>query len=433
MDKRVTIIGGGLAGSELAFQLAESGIKVVLYEMRPKKMTEAHETGFLGELLCSNSLKAESLDTASGLLKAEMEMLNSLIIKVAKKNRVPAGNALAVDREKFAREITNILENHENIKVIREEVKSLPKDRPLVIASGPLTSQSLSKELKNLFGGELYFYDAISPIVDAESIDYSKCFFKSRYNKGESDYLNCPMTEEEFDRFYDALMKAEKVEFRDFEKGAVFEGCMPIEELAARGKQTLLFGPMRPVGLEHPETGEKYYAVVQLRKEDVEGRAYNIVGFQTKMKIGAQKEVFRLIPGLENAEFLRYGSIHRNTYVRACDYLDVFFRYKNDLLFFAGQITGVEGYIESAATSLIIAKYLVNYFNGKKINPFPETTALGALSRYVSTSKKDYVPSNFHFGMLPSLDKKIRDKKKKKLEMSNRALKDLKEYLESEA
>ncbi|MGA1861316.1 methylenetetrahydrofolate--tRNA-(uracil(54)-C(5))-methyltransferase (FADH(2)-oxidizing) TrmFO [Deferribacter thermophilus] len=433
MDKRVTIIGGGLAGSELAFQLAESGIKVVLYEMRPKKMTEAHETGFLGELLCSNSLKAESLDTASGLLKAEMEMLNSLIIKVAKKNRVPAGNALAVDREKFAREITNILENHENIKVIREEVKSLPKDRPLVVASGPLTSQSLSKELKNLFGGELYFYDAISPIVDAESIDYSKCFFKSRYNKGESDYLNCPMTEEEFDRFYDALMKAEKVEFRDFEKGAVFEGCMPIEELAARGKQTLLFGPMRPVGLEHPETGEKYYAVVQLRKEDVEGRAYNIVGFQTKMKIGAQKEVFRLIPGLENAEFLRYGSIHRNTYVRACDYLDAFFRYKNDLLFFAGQITGVEGYIESAATSLIIAKFLVNYFNGKNIKPFPETTALGALSRYVSTNKKDYVPSNFHFGMLPSLDKKIRDKKKKKLEMSNRALKDLKEYLESEA
>ncbi|BAI81257.1 glucose inhibited division protein A [Deferribacter desulfuricans SSM1] len=433
MDKIVTIIGGGLAGSELAFQLAESGIKVVLYEMRPKKMTEAHETGFLGELLCSNSLKAESLDTASGLLKAEMEMLNSLIIKVAKKNRVPAGNALAVDREKFAKEITEILENHENIKVIREEVKSIPKDRPLVVASGPLTSHNLSKELKNLFGGELYFYDAISPIVDAESIDYSKCFFKSRYNKGESDYLNCPLTEEEFDRFYDALMKAEKVEFRDFEKGAVFEGCMPIEELAARGKQTLLFGPMRPVGLEHPKTGKKYYAVVQLRKEDVEGRAYNIVGFQTKMKIGAQKEVFRLIPGLENAEFLRYGSIHRNTYVRACDYLDSFFRYKDDLLFFAGQITGVEGYIESAATSLIIAKFLVNYFNGKKIKPFPETTALGALSRYVSTHKKDYTPSNFHFGMLPPLDKKIRDKKRKKLELSNRALNALKEYLQSEA
>ncbi|MGA1846681.1 methylenetetrahydrofolate--tRNA-(uracil(54)-C(5))-methyltransferase (FADH(2)-oxidizing) TrmFO [Deferribacter abyssi] len=429
MKQKIVVIGGGLAGSELAYQLAKAGFQIILYEMRPVKMTEAHETSYLGELLCSNSLKSESLDTAAGLLKKEMELMDSLMIKVAKETRVPAGNALAVDREKFGKRITETLEDFDNISIIREEVQDIPNDRPCVVASGPLTSKSLSEKIKRLFGGGLFFYDAISPIVDAESIDYSKCFFKSRYGKGDDDYLNCPMTEEQFDRFYDALMKAEKVEFKEFEKKAIFEGCMPIEVMASRGKQTLLYGPMRPVGLEHPVTGEKYFAVVQLRKENREGTAYNIVGFQTKMRIGAQKEVFRLISGLENAEFLRYGSIHRNTYVRSCDYLDSFFRYKNSLLFFAGQITGVEGYIESAATSLIISFFLKNFFADKKILPFPETTALGALSRYVSTPKKDYVPSNFHFGMLPPLSKKIRSKKDRKIALSKRALKDLEDYL----
>jgi methylenetetrahydrofolate--tRNA-(uracil-5-)-methyltransferase len=429
----VTVIGGGLAGSEAALQLAQKNINVILYEMRPVKNTVAHETGFLAELLCSNSLKAESLDTASGLLKAELEKMDSILIKIAKKHRVPAGGALAVDREKFAKEIDELIESNPLIKVVREEVVKIPENRPLIIASGPLTSDALSEEIQKLVGKGLHFFDAIAPIIDADSLNFEKCFFKGRYNKGGDDYVNCPMNKDEYDRFYDALMEAEKVNFKDFEKMAVFEGCMPIEEMASRGRQTLSFGPLKPVGLEHPETGEQFYAVVQLRKENAEGTAYNMVGFQTKMKIGEQKIVLRMIPGLENAEFLRYGSVHRNTYINSPEFLDIDFSMKSDeMLFFAGQITGVEGYVESIASGLIVSFHLYRKLMKLDKVDFPKETALNALSKHISVSdKKHFSPSNFHFGMLPPLEgKKIRERKKKKLAYSARALTALEEFIE---
>ncbi|MBZ4643656.1 MAG: glucose inhibited division protein [Deferribacteraceae bacterium] len=429
----VIVIGGGLAGSEAALFLASKGIKVSLYEMRPVKNTEAHETDLLGELVCSNSLKSESLDTANGLLKAELLLLNSTLIDIAHKTRVPSGSALSVDRTNFASRITEMIENNPNIMVIREEISEVDFDIPTIIATGPLTSSKMAEKLKNLFDAKLYFYDAISPIVDAETIDYEKCFFKSRYDKGEADYLNCPMDKDEFYKFYNELINAEKVEFKDFEKGAVFERCMPIEEMARRGEKTLTFGPMRPVGLRHPETGKEYYAVVQLRKENKEGTAYNIVGFQTKMKIGEQKRVFRMIPGLENAEFLRYGSIHRNTYVRSPGKLNHNYRYlESDFLYIAGQLSGVEGYVESIASGLNAAIDLYLNLKGKKELNLPEDTAMRALGNYVSTEKDgEFSPSNFHFGMLSPLEKKIRDKKLKKTLMSQRALDNLLKYVKS--
>lgn len=429
----VIVIGGGLAGSEAALFLASKGIKVHLYEMRPVKNTEAHETDLLGELVCSNSLKSESLDTANGLLKAELLLLNSTLIDIAHKTRVPSGSALSVDRLNFASRITEMIENNPNIMVIREEISEVDFDIPTIIATGPLTSSKMAEKLKNLFDAKLYFYDAISPIVDAETIDYEKCFFKSRYDKGEADYLNCPMDKDEFYKFYNELINAEKVEFKDFEKGAVFERCMPIEEMARRGEKTLTFGPMRPVGLRHPETGKEYYAVVQLRKENKEGTAYNIVGFQTKMKIGEQKRVFRMIPGLENAEFLRYGSIHRNTYVRSPGKLNHNYRYlESDFLYIAGQLSGVEGYVESIASGLNAAIDLYLNLKGKKELNLPEDTAMRALGNYVSTEKDgEFSPSNFHFGMLSPLEKKIRDKKLKKTLMSQRALDNLLKYVKS--
>jgi methylenetetrahydrofolate--tRNA-(uracil-5-)-methyltransferase len=429
----VIVIGGGLAGSEAALFLASKGIKVHLYEMRPVKNTEAHETDLLGELVCSNSLKSESLDTANGLLKAELLLLNSTLIDIAHKTRVPSGSALSVDRTNFASRITEMIENNPNIMVIREEISEVDFDIPTIIATGPLTSSKMAEKLKNLFDAKLYFYDAISPIVDAETIDYEKCFFKSRYDKGEADYLNCPMDKDEFYKFYNELINAEKVEFKDFEKGAVFERCMPIEEMARRGEKTLTFGPMRPVGLRHPETGKEYYAVVQLRKENKEGTAYNIVGFQTKMKIGEQKRVFRMIPGLENAEFLRYGSIHRNTYVRSPGKLNHNYRYlESDFLYIAGQLSGVEGYVESIASGLNAAIDLYLNLKGKKELNLPEDTAMRALGNYVSTEKDgEFSPSNFHFGMLSPLEKKIRDKKLKKTLMSQRALDNLLKYVKS--
>jgi methylenetetrahydrofolate--tRNA-(uracil-5-)-methyltransferase len=429
----VIVIGGGLAGSEAALFLASKGIKVSLYEMRPVKNTEAHETDLLGELVCSNSLKSESLDTANGLLKAELLLLNSTLIDIAHKTRVPSGSALSVDRLNFASRITEMIENNPNIMVIREEISEVDFDIPTIIATGPLTSSKMAEKLKNLFDAKLYFYDAISPIVDAETIDYEKCFFKSRYDKGEADYLNCPMDKDEFYKFYNELINAEKVEFKDFEKGAVFERCMPIEEMARRGEKTLTFGPMRPVGLRHPETGKEYYAVVQLRKENKEGTAYNIVGFQTKMKIGEQKRVFRMIPGLENAEFLRYGSIHRNTYVRSPGKLNHNYRYlESDFLYIAGQLSGVEGYVESIASGLNAAIDLYLNLKGKKELNLPEDTAMRALGNYVSTEKDgEFSPSNFHFGMLSPLEKKIRDKKLKKTLMSQRALDNLLKYVKS--
>lgn len=424
MDKTVYIAGGGLAGCEAAFYLAEHGYSVKLYEMRPVTQTPAHETEFLGELVCSNSLKSELPETSSGLLKAEMMKLGSLALSVADKCRVPAGNALAVDRMDFAKGMDDAVRNHPNIEVLNEELTDIPADRPCIIATGPLTSDALAEKIKARFGGGLYFFDAIAPVISFDSVDMSKAFFKSRWEKGDDDYLNLGMNKEEYENFYSEMMNAEKVEFKDFEKLNVYEGCMPIEEMGARGPQTLTFGPFRPVGLRHPVTEEKYYAVVQLRKENKEGTAYNLVGCQTKMKIPEQKRVFRLIPGLENAEFLRYGSIHRNTYIHSPGNLNRTFQVTGDEnLYFAGQITGVEGYLESAASGLLAAYSIVNPgFDG-----FHRETALGALARHVSgevaENKKEYVPSNFHFGMLPSFEKKIRDKKLKKKMYADRALK----------
>jgi methylenetetrahydrofolate--tRNA-(uracil-5-)-methyltransferase len=429
--QKVTIIGGGLAGCESAFFLAERGFQVVMYEMRPSQNTPAHETKFLGELVCSNSLKSTADDTSSGLLKNEMRLIGSVVLKAAEKTSVPAGNALAVDRDNFAAELDSIIRNHPNITVIEKEITEIPTDRPCIIATGPLTSDAFAETIKSRFGGGLYFFDAIAPVISKDSIDMNRAFFKSRWEKGDNDYLNIGMKPDEYEHFYNELMAADKVAFENFEKLNVYEGCMPIEEMAARGIKTLTFGPFRPVGLRHPETHEKYAAVLQMRMENKEGTAYNLVGCQTKMKTGEQKRVFGLIPGLENAEFLRYGSIHRNTYIHAPKVLDRCFRVKDDQqLYFAGQITGVEGYMESAASGLLAAYSLVNPdFKG-----FSELTALGALARHVSgdlaENKKEYVPSNFHFGMLPQFEHRIRDKKEKKAAYANRALEALKADLE---
>ncbi|AEI15666.1 Methylenetetrahydrofolate--tRNA-(uracil-5-)-meth yltransferase trmFO [Flexistipes sinusarabici DSM 4947] len=427
--KTITIIGGGLAGTEAAYQLAEHGFNVKLYEMRPDKMTPAHSTGFLGELVCSNSLKSESLSTGSGLLKAELDKLGSIIIKTAQETRVPAGNSLAVDRQALARQLTEIIKQHENIEIINEEIKDIPADRPLIIATGPLTSDSFAQTLmKELVSEELFFYDAIAPVISADSIDYNHCFFKSRYDKGEADYLNCPLDKKTFELFYNELLDAEKVPLKDFEEASVFEACMPLEEMAERGEKTLTFGPLKPVGLDHPDTGDKYYAVLQLRKENKKGTAYNLVGCQTKMKIPEQKRVFRIIPALRNAEFLRYGSIHRNTYINSPLYLANNYRMKEQDIYFAGQITGVEGYIESIASGLTAAYDLIfRLLLDKQLN-FPETTALSALQRYVQEYKNKYTPSNFHFGLLPRLEEKIKKKKLKKEKLSERSLKDLQRY-----
>jgi len=424
MGKTIYIAGGGLAGCEAAYYLAERGHKVKLYEMRPLVQTPAHETQFLGELVCSNSLKSVLPDTSSGLLKEEMKILGSLVLEVAEGCKVPAGSALAVDRLDFAKGMDEVIRNHPDIEVISEELEDIPTDRPCIIATGPLTSDKLASKIKDRFGGGLYFFDAIAPVISFDSVDMEKAFFKSRWEKGDNDYLNLGMNKEQYELFYNEMMGAEKTEFKDFEKLNVYEGCMPIEEMGARGPQTLTFGPFRPVGLRHPVTEEKYYAVVQLRKENKEGTAYNLVGCQTKMKIPEQKRVFSLLPGLENAEFLRYGSIHRNTYIHSPGNLKRTFQVIGDEeLYFAGQITGVEGYLESAASGILAAHSIIHPdFDG-----FHEETALGALARHVSgevaENKKEYVPSNFHFGMLPGHGKKIRDKKLKKQMYADRALK----------
>lgn len=427
----VTIVGGGLAGCEAAWQLATRGFSVLLIEMRPHTMTPAHTGDALAELVCSNSLKAEALDTGNGLLKSEMRKFGSLILSAADLSRVPAGGAMAVDRDVFAAEIARLIASQPNITVERREVLDIPVERPCIIASGPLTSDTLAERLKEYCGGGLHFFDAISPIIDADSINYDVAYFKGRYDKGGDDYCNLPMTEEQYNAFYDALMAAEKVQFKDFEKLNVYEGCMPVEEMASRGRQTLTFGPMKPVGLEDPKTGRTPYAVVQLRKENVEGTSFNIVGFQTKMKIGEQQRVFRMIPGLENADFLRYGSIHRNTYIDGPANLDRHFRHRKDpMLFFAGQVTGVEGYMESTASGMMAGLALARMLAGKEPVEFPLETALGSLARYVCGESGaphavpgDYVPSNFHFGMLPPIPgKKIKDKRQKKTLLSERAL-----------
>jgi methylenetetrahydrofolate--tRNA-(uracil-5-)-methyltransferase len=427
----VNVIGAGLAGSEAAWQLANRGVQVRLYEMRPVKQTPAHHTDKFAELVCSNSLRANSLTNAVGVLKEEMRRLNSVIIKAADECSVPAGGALAVDRHEFAAKVTDLVKNHPNVTVINEEVTDIPEG-PTVIATGPLTSKALSDKLKELTGEEyLYFYDAAAPIVEKDSIDMEKVYFKSRYDKGEAAYINCPMTEEEFDRFYEALISAETVPLKEFEKEIYFEGCMPIEVMAQRGKKTLLFGPMKPVGLEDPRTGKRPFAVVQLRQDDAAGTLYNIVGFQTHLKWGAQKEVIRLIPGLENAEIVRYGVMHRNTFINSPKLLKPTYQYKDrEDLFFAGQMTGVEGYVESAASGLVAGINAANLVLGKELVVFPPETAIGSMAHYItSANPKHFQPMNANFGLFAPLDEKIKDKKKKNERYAQRALETIQNFI----
>jgi len=430
----ITIIGGGLAGSEAAWQIAKRGIPVVLYEMRPLKFTEAHKTEFLAELVCSNSLKSMEENSPSWILKQELLMADSLIMEAALKTKVPAGKALAVDREAFSRYITERLMGLKALKIIREEITSVPEGLS-IIATGPLTSQGLSKALAELIGeAHLYFYDAIAPIIDAESIDYSKVFFQSRYGE-DQDYLNCPLNEEEYRIFYNALRDADRVTPRPFEKIRVFESCMPVEVLAERGYDTLRYGPMRPVGLIDPRTGKRPYAVVQLRPENNEKSAYNMVGFQTRLKYPEQERVFRLIPGLEKARFLRYGSIHRNTFINAplCLNEDVSLKKRNET-FIAGQLTGVEGYLESTAMGLLASMNLLRRYKGKEFLPPPATTAHGSLLRYIiKSSPLNFQPTNMNLSLFPEPEglkdyiKKDRNLKKKVI--AEKALKDWREYL----
>ncbi|MBU8768568.1 FADH(2)-oxidizing methylenetetrahydrofolate--tRNA-(uracil(54)-C(5))-methyltransferase TrmFO [Cytobacillus oceanisediminis] len=423
-DTAVNVIGAGLAGSEAAWQLASRGIKVKLYEMRPVRQTPAHHTDKFAELVCSNSLRANTLTNAVGVLKEEMRKLNSVIIHSADSSAVPAGGALAVDRHDFAARVTEQVKNHPNVTAINEEVTDIPEG-PTVIATGPLTSEALSGKLKELSGEDyLYFYDAAAPILEKDSIDMNKVYLKSRYDKGEAAYLNCPMTEEEFDRFYEALTTAETVPLKEFEKEIFFEGCMPIEVMANRGKKTMLFGPMKPVGLEDPKTGKRPYAVVQLRQDDAAGTLYNIVGFQTHLKWGPQKEVIRLIPGLENAEIVRYGVMHRNTFINSPKVLRATYQFKNrDDLFFAGQMTGVEGYVESAASGLVAGINAARLVKGEDPIEFPHETAIGSMARYITTANpKSFQPMNANFGLFPELPEKIRGKKERNEKHAERAL-----------
>ncbi|MBE2912296.1 FADH(2)-oxidizing methylenetetrahydrofolate--tRNA-(uracil(54)-C(5))-methyltransferase TrmFO [Anoxybacillus flavithermus] len=427
----VTVIGAGLAGSEAAWQLAKRGIRVKLYEMRPVKQTPAHHTDKFAELVCSNSLRANTLTNAVGVLKEEMRRLDSVIMKAADSCSVPAGGALAVDRHEFAAKVTEMVTNHPNVTVVREEVTSIPTG-PTIIATGPLTSQPLSEQLQALTGeAYLYFYDAAAPIVEKESINMEKVYVKSRYDKGEAAYINCPMTEEEFERFYDALISAETVPLKEFEKEIYFEGCMPIEVMARRGKKTLLFGPMKPVGLEDPRTGKRPFAVVQLRQDDAAGTLYNIVGFQTHLKWGAQKEVIRLIPGLEQAEIVRYGVMHRNTFINSPKLLKPTYQYKErEDLFFAGQMTGVEGYVESAASGLVAGINAAHYVLGKELIVFPQETAIGSMAHYItSANPKHFQPMNANFGLFAPLDEMIKDKKKKNERYAERALEAIQNFL----
>lgn len=433
MNQTVHVIGAGLAGSEAAWQLAKRGIQVKLYEMRPVKQTPAHHTDKFAELVCSNSLRANTLTNAVGVIKEEMRMLDSLIIKSADNSSVPAGGALAVDRHDFAGRVTDTIRNHPNIEVINEEVTEIP-DGITIIATGPLTSPALAEKVKELTGQDyLYFYDAAAPIIEKDSIDMDKVYLKSRYDKGEAAYLNCPMTEEEFDRFYDALLEAEVVPLKEFEKEIYFEGCMPVEVMASRGRKTLLFGPMKPVGLEDPKTGKRPFAVVQLRQDDAAGTLYNIVGFQTHLKWGPQKEVLQLIPGLENVEIVRYGVMHRNTFINSPTVLEPTYQLKADKkIFFAGQMTGVEGYVESAGSGLLAGINAARLVSGEEPIVLPAETALGSMARYITEAdSKNFQPMNINFGLFPALPECIRDKKVKSEKLADRALTTIQNFVKS--
>ncbi|MTI82875.1 MAG: methylenetetrahydrofolate--tRNA-(uracil(54)-C(5))-methyltransferase (FADH(2)-oxidizing) TrmFO [Firmicutes bacterium] len=422
--KVVKVVGAGLAGSEAAWQAAKRGLEVHLYEMRPQKKTPAHHTGNFAELVCSNSLRAAALENAVGLLKEEMRRMDSLIMDCADSNRVPAGGALAVDRDGFAGAVTEKLSQHPQVVIHREEISTIP-DGLVVLATGPLTSDNMAAGLRTITGEEyLYFYDAVAPIVTLESINKDVAFWSSRYNKGEAAYLNCPMNKEEYEHFVYAMLAAERAPRKGFEQEVNFEGCMPIEVMAARGPDTIRFGPLKPVGLIDPRTGKQPYAVVQLRQDNAQGTLYNMVGFQTHLKWGEQERVFKLIPGLENAEFVRFGVMHRNTYINSPSLLEPTYqcRRQKDLLL-AGQMTGVEGYVESAASGLVAGLNASRLAQGKSAVVFPPETAHGALAQYITTANsRHFQPMNITFGLLPALGKKIRDKKQRNKMIADRAL-----------
>lgn len=429
MNKKVNVIGAGLAGCEAAWQIADLGIEVNLYEMKPKKFSPAHKSSDLCELVCSNSFKADRLESASGLLKEEMRVLNSLILSCADKCRVPAGGALAVDREKFSKLVTEKIKSNKLINLISNEVNKINLNEITVIATGPLTSDALSEEIKSICGGYLSFFDAAAPIVTAESINMEKAFFASRYGRGDpEDYLNCPLSKEEYEIFYNELVNAERAKLHDVDKVNVYEGCMPVEIMASRGFDTLRYGPMKPVGLKNPKSEEKPFAVVQLRKETVSGELYNMVGFQTNLKFQEQKRVFGLIPALENLEIVRYGVMHRNTFINSPKLLNRDYSMRNTPnLFFAGQITGVEGYIESASSGLIAGKSVAMKILQNKSFELPKSTMMGALAGYISDeSVKNFQPMGANFGIIDSLEEKIRDKKERYKKISEKSLEILK-------
>lgn len=436
VSERVSVLGAGLAGCEAAWQLARRGIPVTLYEMKPQQFSPAHHSENFAELICSNSLKAARVDSAAGLLKEEMRRFGSLLIRCAQESRVPAGGALAVDRGEFSRLATQAIENEPLIQICREEVTDIPEG-PVIVATGPLTSQSLSEKIQSLCGGSLSFFDAAAPIVTRESLDMDRCFAASRYGKGdeegeEGDYLNCPMNKEEYDRFVEELVNAERAPVHSFDARdpKVYEGCMPIEVLASRGHDAIRFGPMKPVGLRDPHTGHRPWAVLQLRTENRERTLFNLVGFQTNLKFGEQKRVFGMIPGLAHAEFIRYGVMHRNTFLESPRLLDGDYSFRGrPELFFAGQITGVEGYMESASSGILAGINLARRLEGKKTLLLPETTMMGALSRYISGYEgKDFQPMGANFGVLPPLPEKIRDKRQRYMALAQRGLDHLQRY-----
>ena len=430
----INVIGAGLAGCEAAMQIAKRGCEVHLYEMKPKKKTPAHKSDLFGELVCSNSLKAKRLESAAGLLKEEMRVLGSFLMECADKCAVPAGGALAVDREIFAQLVTDGINNEPNIKVKSEELTEIPDDAITIIATGPLTSDSLAKDIEKRFGGSLSFFDAAAPIVTAESVDMEYAFTASRYDRGgDDDYINCPMNKEEYENFYNELVSAERAPLHDFDVNnpKVYEGCMPVEVMAQRGEGTLRFGPMKPVGLVNPKTGHRPWAVLQLRKENSAGTMYNLVGFQTNLKFPEQKRVFSLIPALHKAEFVRYGVMHRNTFICSPKILNSDFSVKeNNKLFFAGQITGVEGYMESASSGIMAGINACRILNGKSTLTLPNDTMIGALSLYISDpTVKKFQPMGANFGVLPELENRPRDKKERGAAYSQRALDSLNKYL----
>lgn len=427
---KIKIIGAGLAGCEAAYFLAEHGVEVELYDIKPKAFTPAHKNPDFGELVCSNSLKgADPFSNACGLLKEEMRAFGSLMMAAADRAKIPAGGALAVDRDVFASFITEKIKNHKNIEVICREIRALPDDGWRIIATGPLTCDSLSADIRQRLGDDLHFYDASAPIVSRDSIDMSAAFEGDRYGRGGDDYINCPLNREEYELFVGELVNAQRATLHDFEKGEIFEGCMPLEVMAARGEDTLRYGPFKPVGLTDKQ-GNKFYAVLQLRKENADGQAYNLVGCQTNLRFSEQKRVFSLIPALKNAEYLRYGVMHRNTYINSPEYLNADFSLKtDDKLFFAGQITGVEGYVESAASGLLCAVHILQRLNGRSAEIPESVCVLGALSAHISQANRDFTPMNANFGILKPPEAKIKDKKQRYEYLAERSLEYIKQYI----